>query len=143
MTSYKEFKITWGGETFIFVTRGRSKAFEAEEAIKYLQDRSTKVDDGIKSDIGLSFPNRPIVPNSKAKFDGDIIVKSPAFKVDESVRAEIYDCGQPVWRIPDEKSRRHMFRKDLQSGMPFCIKKYGQTKEAIEAEAKRLSLGGF
>lgn len=47
------------------------------------------------------------------------------------------------WRIPDDKARRHIFHRDLQSGIKFCIKKYGQDEETIKAEAKRLSMGGF
>ena len=47
------------------------------------------------------------------------------------------------WRIPDDKARKHIFHRDLQSGIKFCVKKYGQDEEAIKAEARRLAMGGF
>lgn len=119
MAKYKEFKITWGSEQFIFVTRGRSKQFEAEEAITYLKERNYQTENE------LCFPDKPVEPVKDVKFE-------------EAVEAVL-----STWRIPNDKSRKHMFRKDLQAGMPFCIKKYGQTRETIELEAKRLSLGGF
>lgn len=53
---------------------------------------------------------------------------------------EEFVCG---WRIPDDKMRRHLFRKDLQIGIDFCVEKYGQPREVIEAEARRLGTGGF
>lgn len=108
---YNEFEIKWGGRQFIFVTRGRSKPFTAEEAIEYLQSRP------------LEFPDNPIVPVEDAVFE-------------ETTNEE-------AWQIPDSKSRRYMFHKDLQRGLPFCVEKYGQSEEAIRAEAKRLALGGF
>ena len=121
MSKYKEFKVTHDGAQYVFVTRGRSKPFSAEEALAYLTKESTKV----KSEIGLRFPNKPVVPTRDVTFE------------------ETAEAVLSTWRIPDDKLRRHMFRKDLQSGMPFCIKKYGQSAEVIEAEAKRLALGGF
>lgn len=121
MAKYKEFKITYGGVQYVFVTRGRSRAFDAEEAIAYLQDVEKP-----KSEIGLRFPNRPIEPVEDATFDEP---KETAVEA--------------TWQIPDDKMRHHMFRQDLREGMPFCVKKYGQPQEVIEAEAKRLALGGF
>jgi hypothetical protein len=116
MPRYNEFRIVHDGVQYVFVTRGRSKEFTPEEALKYLVEYSTS---------------------------DDAIVASPAFKVDESVKAEIYDGGQDAWQIPDTRQRRHMFRQDLQKGMPYCIDKYGQPQEVLEAEARRLALGGF
>lgn len=37
---YNEFKINWGGETFIFVSRKAEQAISQKEAIEYLRDRS-------------------------------------------------------------------------------------------------------
>ena len=123
MSKYKELEMSYGGSQFIFVTRGRSKPFTAEEAIGFLQDRVTK-----------SSPSENVSPEvAPLGYDN----------VEQSVREEIYDCGESVWRIPDDKMRRHMFRTDLKEGMAFCVKKYGQSVEVIEAEAKRLSLRGF
>lgn len=65
----------------------------------------------------LSFPDRPIVPQK--------------------------DLEVSCWQIPDDKMRRHIFRQDLKSGVDFCVQKYGQSKETILAEARRLSIGGF
>ncbi|TFH25946.1 hypothetical protein E4G67_00065 [Candidatus Bathyarchaeota archaeon] len=70
----------------------------------------------------LTFPGEPIVPRGDAHFG---------------------DCDHEAWRIPDDKMRRHLFRKDLKLGIQFCVDKYGQSKEVIEAEARRLSVGGF
>ena len=114
---YKELKITWGGQQYIFVTRGRAKEFSAQEAIEYLQNRP------------LEFPAQPIVPPKVAVFDDKELTK------ETSVEA--------TWSIPDDRSRRHMFHMDLQRGIEFCVSKYGQSEEAIKAEAKRLALGGF
>lgn len=111
MVSYNELLITWGGQQYIFVTRGRAKPFTPEEAIKYLQDR-----EGTKEELK------------------DLIT------ITEEVQVELPTSD---WRIPDDKMRRHIFRTDLQSGVDFCVKKYGQPEEVIKAEARRLALGGF
>jgi hypothetical protein len=57
-----------------------------------------------------------------------------------TVPEDDFTCG---WHIPNDKMCRHIFLKDLRNGIQFCVEKYGQPKEAIEAEAKRLGTGGF
>jgi hypothetical protein len=103
-----ELVITTEDGTFIFVTREGVEPFTLEEAKQHLGERKSPQ---------LSFPDKPLIPNKDAEFDG--------------------------WHIPDDKMRRHMFRKDLQNGVQFCMDKYGQTQEAIEAEARRLAMRGF
>lgn len=117
MTKYNEFEIEFGGVQYVFVTRGRSKKIEAEEALEYLATKTIKKDGVEALATNLGFPNKPVMPTKDATFSN--------------------------WSIPDDRMRRHMFQKDLQKGMKFCIGKYGQTEEAIESEARRLALGGF
>lgn len=71
----------------------------------------------------LSFSDKPISPPDNVEFNDEELVSG--------------------WHIPDDKMRRHIFRKDLQIGMDFCMKKYGQPLEVIQAEARRLGAGGF
>jgi len=122
MTKYNEFEIEFSGTQYVFVTRGKSKPFTAMEATDYLTG---------KVDTLLTFPNKPVVPHKDADFSMPI------------ARTESDVAGRSGWQIPDDKMRRHMFQKDLQRGMKFCVGKYGQSKEVLEAEAKRLALGGF
>ena len=125
MPKYNEFEILFGGVQYVFVTRGRSKVFDTEEALSYLKEKHYKKENELScSDepvepVKLSFPDKPVGPVKDAVFE-----------------------DKPAWRIPDDKMRRHMFRTDLQEGMPFCIRKYGQTAEVIQAEATRLASGG-
>ena len=147
MPKYNEFEISFGGAQYIFVTRGRSKKFDAEEVIDYLKEKHFEVEKlkALRRDsTGLCFPDKPVEPVKDAKFDHSVTVSSPSFQVDESVRTQVYEGGETVWRIPDDRQRRRMFRNDMrQKGMKFCVKKYGQTAEVIQAEISRLASGGF
>lgn len=41
--------------------------------------------------------------------------------------------------IPDDKTRKRLFLKDLKLGVDFCVKKYGVTRAEVIAEAKRIA----
>lgn len=130
--------MTWGGQKFIFVTRGRAKPFTEEEAIKYLSVRPHPLEEVVhRGDLprGREFDYPEEVLDALAKLpqapnrDDDI----PPYSTLKDVPIE----GR--WQIPDDKMRRHMFRADLAMGISFCVKKYGQSAEVIEAEAKRIA----
>lgn len=109
MGRYSTLEISFNGKHYVFVTRGRSKPIDPEEALMYLSN------------------------------------EAPGGSVDEDNAGQpegVVDGGSQ-WRIPDDKARRHLFRKDLQMGMEFCMEKYGQPEEAIRAEADRLARGEF
>lgn len=125
MTKYKELPFNWGGQQYIFITRGKAKEFTPEEALDYLQSKQ-----------GENIGKQMVAANTH-------LVISPVFKerkLTESEKAEIYEGGQSTWQIPDDKMRRHMFRKDLSMGISFCVKKYGQSEEVIKKEAQRLAM---
>lgn len=128
-----ELVITTEDGIFIFVTRDGTEPFTLEEAKRHIGERAN---------LQLSFPNKPIIPNRDAEFS------APRGKPNKFESEVLQELPRPpgdeyYWRIPEDKMRKHIFRKDLQSGIDFCVKKYGQTKEAIEAEARRLGVGGF
>jgi len=126
----KEFRITHGGVQYVFVTRGRARPFTAREVTEYLKEEAAAIDSAV---------------DTVSRQLHEILIPKPGIEVEDDVKEQIYDGAQLVesWQIPDDKMRRHMFRKDLQEGMEFCTKKYGQPESVIKAEAKRLASGGF
>lgn len=118
-----ELSVTTDNGIFVFVSRDGEEEFTLEEARAYLLDRKAR----------LFFPGEPVVPKGDAHFGN----------CDVPAEEETVEATDDDWHIPDDKMRRHLFRKDLMAGIQFCVDKYGQSKEVIEAEARRLSLRGF
>ena len=113
MAKYSELEISFGGDKFIFVTRGKAKPFTEEEALGYLEARQKLVAEVSNDPIG-----------------------EPAFTLEESV----VEDEEEEFRIPDDRMRRHMFDRDLrQMGVHWCADKYGVSVEAIQKEAQRLA----
>lgn len=111
---YNELKINWGGQAFVFITRG--KAFTKEEAFTYLKGRK-----GI--DVGEEI--RAEAP------------KVLDIEVPDVILEDIPEVD--AWKLPDDKHRRLMFLHDLRVGKKFCVAKYGVTWAEIIAEAHRVA----
>ena len=115
MAKYHELRMTRGGETFVFLTRGESEPFSYEEALTYLLARETETASGMDSIM----ESKVVTPNQEV--EGDEVLG---------------------WRVPNDKNRLNMFRRDLGEGIEFCERKYGQPAEVIKAEAKRIASNG-
>jgi len=132
MAKYTEVEVESGGKTFVFVTRGRSKPFAEEEVLTYLAARDKALAESSNDLVGestLTFPDRPIAPREDAVFDTIV----------HPVTGDEPRVIEGGFRIPDDKMRKHIFRKDLTMGMKFCSEKYGVSEEAIQKEALRIA----
>jgi hypothetical protein len=121
--SYKETEVLWGGKNFIFVTRGRSKPFTAEEAIQYLTDRTQKI-----------AKSNPTVGSTLESFLEEEKLLEPTLDLEPEVEESPFEAF-----IPDDKHRKLMFLKDYSVGIEFCSKKYGVSSAQVIAEVKRIA----
>jgi len=149
MTRYNELEVKHDGKSFIFVTRGKSAPFTSEEATTYLDARSKLDLEEVQQPVELKFPNYPVIPMQDANFSDQVSVGKPI--PIELVKKLRNKSGfgmtlvnerlkeQEDFRIPDDKMRRHIFRKDMALGIEFCTKKYGVSADAIQRESQRLA----
>jgi len=59
-------------------------------------------------------------------------------KVCEDIPVEIVKPTK-TWQIPNNRQRKIMFLRDIQSGLEFCAQKYGVCEEDIVKEAQRIA----
>jgi len=114
---YEELELRSGTQTFIFITRGKTKPFTHLEALQYLDERT----------------ENPTVGSTLESFleeEGILEECSP-------------DVPVSTWQIPRDKHRETLFRTDLMSGLGFCATKYGQSVEVLIAEAHRLGFSAL
>lgn len=112
MAKYNELEVTWKGQQVLFVTRGKAKPFDKEEAVAYLNARMQ----ALQSSVGSTLES---------------------FLEEEGLLEELQK--EESWSIPDERMRRVMFKRDLQNGLEFCAKKYGVSEEQIQQESLRIA----
>jgi hypothetical protein len=119
---YNELEIKSGDQTFVFVTRGKAKPFTHLEALNYLDKRDLPA----PSTVGSTF--QEFLEEEGLQ---ELAAEAASQKLDST------------WRVPDSKQRKAMFRRDLMEGLGFCCTKYGQSAEAIMAEAARLGVSSL